>query len=150
MHGPGPPGDDDLSSVTQSLAAGWAVAVAEPTPVGEVLMLVGTAAATVYYGPALIEGIRGLREGEGIDYGPLPKPWYTDRPNDYIQPNNYPYGSGGDGKNWGRWIGGAAMGLSGAYGKYKYNQMLRQTPVTPKDNTDIRQPVIRPNPYYGK
>jgi len=130
--------EDPFEKTATTLAPFTTLAVAEPTFFGEIIL--GATAVGVFTYYAL--------------QNPFPKPWYTDRPRDYV-PNqpNFPSGPEGGGKDdWLKWLirgGGFAGGT--AYLKYKYDQAHkhRLSPVlsAPSDKTIVKPPVIRP--YNG-
>lgn len=52
---PEPPKINNGSGPAANLAAGWAIAIGEPTPIGEFVMGVASTIAIIYYGPAVID-----------------------------------------------------------------------------------------------
>jgi len=47
--------DNGSTKAAAVLASGWAIGLGEPTPVGEVVMGIGTGIAVLYYGPELVD-----------------------------------------------------------------------------------------------
>ena len=86
-----------------------------------------------------------------IDNPQMPKPWYTDRPNNYIptpfnemnNKNYFPQGNGNDLIKWLIRIGGGA-----ALGKKLYDGLNPELPnVAPLDKTYV-QPFYAPIPNH--
>lgn len=79
-----------------------------------------------------------------------PKPWYTDRPNNYIpgpisgfdNKNYFPQGNGNDFIKWAIRLGGASV-----LGKKLYDGFNYQPHVIPADNTNVINPTPPP-PFY--
>ncbi len=81
-----------------------------------------------------------------------PKPWYTDRPNNYIprplnKPNNKNYFPQGNGNDFIKWI--IRLGGVSVLGKKLYDGFYLQPNFMPADNTTFINPLPPPlTPFY--
>jgi hypothetical protein len=88
-----------------------------------------------------------------LNNNPFPKPWFTERPNNYIPSspqgsNNRDYFPNGNGNDFIKWMirfGGAAT-----LGKKLYEGFNPEPYVAPQDNTRVQPPFYTPipNPNY--